>query len=108
MRRRKRLLAQRITEGFCDFCGRDGVPIVGHGGEPLCKRCYSRWQHHGFTGNGPGPEFVPAIERARENADVILGCSAPDAAAMLGTTSRSVQRYRALLRKEANADTPIV
>jgi hypothetical protein len=79
----------------CWCCGHD-KPHCARG---LCKRCYDRWYHRGFTGPGPGPERVPYAEKAREYEHVITSLSARRAAEKLGFSARTVTRYRAALRE---------
>jgi hypothetical protein len=82
-----------LAECWC--CGRPGR----HAGRGLCERCYNRWHQHGFAGPGPGPEFIPQAERAREYAHVITTLSARAAGEKLGISARTVQRWRAALRE---------
>jgi hypothetical protein len=85
---------------------RDGAPTIEcwccglakpHHARGLCRHCYARWQRRGFTGPGPGPEGAAAIFKARECAD-ILSLPARVAAERLRVTTRTVERWRALLR----------
>lgn len=86
-----------IDECWC--CGREADRSV----RGLCWRCYCRWQQKGFTGNGPGPEWSPAIEHALEYQHVITVLSARSAAEKIGVTSRTVQRWRKALRENVSA-----
>lgn len=88
---------QRTALDECWCCGRPGL----HQARRLCVRCYSRWQGRGFTGPGPGPEWAPQAERAREHARTITQLPARQAAERLGVSPRTVQRYRAALRNAA-------
>ena len=85
----------------CWCCGRERPDDGRHTGRGLCARCYARWQGRGFTGPGPGPEWVPQAERAREYAHIITALSAAQSARALGVSSRTVTRWRKALRQEA-------
>ena len=89
----------RVTECWC--CGRDPATVYPgwHSARGLCGRCYNRWQQRGFTGPGPGPEFMPAAGRARDYEHVITSLSARLAAQELGVSARTVQRWRRALRE---------
>ena len=79
----------------CWCCGRSGE----HWGRGLCCRCYNRWHARNFAGAGPGPEFAPAVDRAREYAHVITALPAAQAAQKLGISPRTVVRWRRALRE---------
>lgn len=81
----------------CWACGRDEPHVA----RKLCKRCYGRWSKRGFSGAGPGPERMWALDQAREHEHVVLGLSATQAARKLGVSARTVQRWRAALRAAA-------
>jgi hypothetical protein len=98
--RRRTRLRSALSLGYCDYCGREDVPMSSHDGKPICRRCANRWCSRGWTGAGPGPEFTPAIERAREYADILKTMTTARAAREIGRTTKTVERYKALLRKE--------
>lgn len=82
-----------IVECWC--CGRS----ASHQGRGLCATCYTRWQQKGFAGPGPGPEFQPQTERARDHAAVITALPARAAAERIGVSARTIVRWRAALRE---------
>lgn len=98
---RRRTRERNFPLGYCDYCGRDDVPMTSHDGKPICRRCSNRWQRRGFTGNGPGPEAMTALEYAQEHRHAIMTLSDAKAALELGRAKRSISRYRKLLRESS-------
>jgi hypothetical protein len=88
--------------GECSCCGKQDTPLCGHDGEQFCRTCYGRWRNKGFTGNGPGPGFYPAIERAREHRETIETMSTREASWKIGVSAHTVNTWRKLLRKAAD------
>jgi transposase-like protein len=84
----------------CWCCGDVRPVICRKRGGPLCTRCYSRWQRKGFSGPGPGPKQKPPVaDSVQEYQAVITSLTARQAAARLGISDRTVQRWRAVLRE---------
>lgn len=82
----------------CGSCG-ESRPIADRThGIPVCCNCYKRWRYQGFPPGGPGPSAKPhQADSAREHLDVITSMSAREAAAVLGCTPRTIQRWRTAL-----------
>jgi hypothetical protein len=94
----------RLPEGDCQSCTKTGTGVRHHGGWTLCATCYSRWQKHGFTGNGPGPGFCSALDHAREHAETIATMSTLNAAFEAGVTTRTILRWKRLLAADDQGD----
>jgi hypothetical protein len=82
-----------------DVCACCPGPVCNRShGLPVCRPCYRRWQRKGFPEGGPGPSRKPLnADSAREHLDLITTRSAREAAAVLGCTDRTIQRWRRAL-----------
>lgn len=74
-----------------------------HRARGLCAACYNRWFKRGFSAHGPGPLWrQPISVQAAEYAALITTRSAAAAAARIGVSERTITRWRAELRRQAN------
>ena len=87
-----------VSDGECGGCGQRRRIIDRSHGMPVCHGCWRRWKRQGFTADGPGPSQKPRIiDSAREHEAVITSRTAREAAAELGKTPRTIQRWRTAL-----------
>jgi hypothetical protein len=86
-------MSQRIID--CDSCGRE----MKHQAHGWCKACWGRWDRAGRPAVGPPPKrygrYGEYYELTRDQHYSLRG-----AAARMGVSHRTVQRYEARLRKE--------
>jgi hypothetical protein len=87
------------TDGACEGCGQD-VPIMDRShGLAVCSGCYYRWRYRKFPASGPGPSAKPRqADSAREHLALITSMSTREAAAVLGRSPRTIQRWRTALQ----------
>jgi hypothetical protein len=92
--------ADDVSDGECGGCGQRRRIIDRSHGMPVCSPCWRRWKRKDFTADGPGPSMKPRIiDSAREHQAVITSMNIPEAAAVLGKTPRTIQRWRTALRE---------
>ena len=98
--------------GTCTSCGARRAPYGSaaygyaryacHG---WCARCYARWLSNGKPVTGPPAPRKPGGSGQREEYWFLRsqGYSRQDAGMRLGVTRRTILRYEAAARQEANA-----
>jgi hypothetical protein len=94
----------------CRCCGRDrdSAPQRRWACKGLCGTCYRRWANQGFPGDGPEPPATSSAvtprgmpeHLARFRALEAAGHSTAEICRRMGTTRRTLTRYRRIEESE--------